>query len=670
MFSKKLNNADDWGRLYRYSYDQATETYSLDPGFGSSVNPSQDQSEALVLDKDSTGRLWTAFVSREADNQPYQVYVNATDTGDDDWQARFPLTTYFTEALVDNDDIASVISFRDDEGDKIGVMWTNQVSGTLSLNFATHLDSNPDYDTNWTLFSIPVPLEDPADDHISMKALQQTTTGQVFAVIKTNPAAADDPLILVVARDTDGTFSFHEYSSKQSGETRPILLIDEGNLGNTNDDQIYVFVTGKAGGGKVCYKTLDITSPLSNMGNFPNLNDCGTDFLEDDLYDNIDNATSTKQNVNSTTGIVILAADDNGDVYVHNTLGNPPPVITSRSPGQGATDVALGAVVRATFSKSINPATLTGSSFTLEGTGGAVSGSVTYDNATFTGTFTPDAPLTAMSVYTATVTTAVQDTGGQALFASETWSFTTGTTPLIPTVQFDRANYSVNEDGVTATITVTLDMPPTLPVSVTYQTSDDTATAGSDYTAVSDTLAFAPSETSQTFTVPITDDTMDEANENLNLTLSSPVNATLGAQSSAVLTIVDNDAPVTVQFNAATYLVDETAGSTTITVTLSAPSGLTVEVDYATSPGTATAGDDYTSKSDRLLFAPGETSQTFSITIKDDALAEGNETVMLTLSNPDDATLGTPSTATIIILDDEQPEEPLGTAIYLPVIFR
>jgi hypothetical protein len=670
QFSKKVNNTDEWARLYRYSYDAATETYSLDPGFGSSVNPNEDQSEALVLDKDSTGRLWTAFVSREADNQPYQVYVNATDAGDDDWQTRFPLTTYFTQAVVDNDDIASVISFRDDTGDKIGVMWTNQISGTESLNFATHLDSNADYDTDWSLISVPVPLEDPADDHISMKAVQQTTSGQVFAVIKTNPAEADDPLILVVARDSDGTFSFHEYSLKAGDDTRPILLVDEGDLGNSNDDKIYVFVTGKAGGGKVCYKSLSITNPLNSMGDFPNLTDCGTDFLEDDIYDNIDNTTSTKQNVNATTGIVILASDeDNGEVYVHNVLGNPPPVITSRSPDQGATDVALGAVVRATFSKSINPATLTGASFALEGTGGPVSGSVSYDNTTRTATFTPDSPLDATTVHTATVTNGVQDTGGQALFATEIWSFTTGETPVIPTVQFDQASYSVNEDGLTATITVTLDITTTLPVSVTYQTSNDTATAGSDYTAVSDVLTFDPGETSQTFNVAITDDALDEPNENLNLTLSGPENAVLGAPSSAVLTIVDNDAPVTVQFDAATYSVEETAGTATITVTLSAPSGLAVEVDYATSAGTATAEDDYTSKSDRLLFAPGETSQTFSITIMDDTEAEGDETVNLTLSNPDDATLGDPATATLTILDDEQPEPTLIT-IYLPLISK
>ena len=121
-----------------------------------------------------------------------------------------------------------------------------------------------------------------------------------------------------------------------------------------------------------------------------------------------------------------------------------------------------------------------------------------------------------------------------------------------PSVQFDQANYSVNEGGVTATITVTLNITSTLPVSVTYQTSDDTAAAGSDYTAVSDTLTFAPGEISQTFSVPIIDDNLDEPDESLDLTLSDPVNATFGEQSGAVLMIVDNDAPSPTPTNTST----------------------------------------------------------------------------------------------------------------------
>jgi hypothetical protein len=121
-----------------------------------------------------------------------------------------------------------------------------------------------------------------------------------------------------------------------------------------------------------------------------------------------------------------------------------------------------------------------------------------------------------------------------------------------PSVQFDQASYSVSEDDLTAAITVTLDITSTLPVSVTYQTSDGTAAAGSDYTAVSDTLTFAPGETSQTFSVPIIDDSLDEPDESLDLTLSDPVNATLGEQSSAVLMIVDNDAPSPTPTNTST----------------------------------------------------------------------------------------------------------------------
>src|SRR5262249_36916776 len=68
------------------------------------------------------------------------------------------------------------------------------------------------------------------------------------------------------------------------------------------------------------------------------------------------------------------------------------------------------------------------------------------------------------------------------------------------------------------------------------------ATAGSDYTATSGTLSFGIGETSKTFTVPITDDTLVEGNETVNLTLTSPTNgATLGTQNTATLTIVDND---------------------------------------------------------------------------------------------------------------------------------
>jgi Ca2+-binding RTX toxin-like protein len=82
----------------------------------------------------------------------------------------------------------------------------------------------------------------------------------------------------------------------------------------------------------------------------------------------------------------------------------------------------------------------------------------------------------------------------------------------------------------------------------------------------------------------------------------------------------------------------------------------TVTVQYATSDGTATAGADYTAAAGTLSFGPGETSKTFSVAILDDTLVEGDETVNLTLSNPTgSATLGSPGTAVLTIVDNDQP---------------
>ncbi len=214
------------------------------------------------------------------------------------------------------------------------------------------------------------------------------------------------------------------------------------------------------------------------------------------------------------------------------------------------------------------------------------------------------------------------------------------------TLTFSLSSYSVNENAGSATITVKLNAPSNVVVAVNYATSDGTAKAGSDYTATSGMLSFNPGEISKTFSVPITDDALGEANETLNVSLSNPTNATLGSPATATLTIRAND---TVAFSLSSYSVNENAGSATITVKLSGPSSQVVTVNYATSDGTAKAGSDYTATSGTLAFNPGETSKTFSVPITDDALGEANETLTVSLTNPTNATLGSPSTATLTI---------------------
>ncbi len=107
------------------------------------------------------------------------------------------------------------------------------------------------------------------------------------------------------------------------------------------------------------------------------------------------------------------------------------------------------------------------------------------------------------------------------------------------------------------------------------------------------------------------------------------------------------------KFSASTFSANEADGTATITVNLSAATTVAVSVDYATSDGTAVAGTDYTTTSGTLNFAAGETTKTFTVAIADNLVYNVSKTVNLALSNPSAATLGTPNTAVLTILDDD-----------------
>ena len=245
------------------------------------------------------------------------------------------------------------------------------------------------------------------------------------------------------------------------------------------------------------------------------------------------------------------------------------------------------------------------------------------------------------------------------------------------TLQFSAATYSVGENAGNAAVTVTRTGGSSGAVSVSFATSNGTATAPGDYTAVSPNptvISFADGQTAKTVNIPILNDISAEANETVNLTLSNPSQtAKLGTPSTAVLTITDDDvAPAppagTFQFSAPTYSVGENAenaGNAAVTVTRTEGSSGAVSVSFATSNGTATASVDYTAVSPNppISFADGQTAKTVNIPILNDTTAEENETVNLTLSSPTGgATLGTPSTAVLTITDnDVAPAPPVGT---------
>jgi plastocyanin len=111
------------------------------------------------------------------------------------------------------------------------------------------------------------------------------------------------------------------------------------------------------------------------------------------------------------------------------------------------------------------------------------------------------------------------------------------------TLRFSAAAYTVSEGGGTATVTVSRVNGDDGPATVRWSAAAGTATAGSDFTAASGTLSWADGDdANKSFQVTIANDTADEPNETVNLTLSNATGAALdNARRTAVLTITDND---------------------------------------------------------------------------------------------------------------------------------
>ena len=157
------------GELFRYSYSGGV--YKLDSGFP--VEVSDGTSEALVIEKDSTGMLWVTYVMDR------KVRVNHSKIGDDaDWVGSYVLPVG-SAADVDSDDLSSVVAY---DG-HIGVMWSSQ-TGSNNMYFAVHEDGT---DPNtWLSVEAYAPS---GDDHINLKSLQSDSSGKVFAAVKTSKSA-------------------------------------------------------------------------------------------------------------------------------------------------------------------------------------------------------------------------------------------------------------------------------------------------------------------------------------------------------------------------------------------------------------------------------------------------------------------------------------------------
>jgi Tol biopolymer transport system component len=264
------------------------------------------------------------------------------------------------------------------------------------------------------------------------------------------------------------------------------------------------------------------------------------------------------------------------------------------------------------------------------------------NSASFSPAISADASVIAFVSYSSDIVS--QDTN------FDTDVFAVSTSAGAP--QFSILNNQVDESAGAASLTVKRTFGTEGSISVHYETFDDSALAGQDYTATNGTLVFADGETIKTITIPISGNTLDEDHKTLYVLLADPTNGgLLGGRCFVRLTILDDDPTPSLSIGDPQLIEGNSATANALfKVTLSAASARLVSVNYRTADGTAKTPGDYQSVSGTLNFEPGQTSQNIVVPVVGDMVHEPDETFVLSLSSLANATFAggkTRGTATI-----------------------
>lgn len=388
--------------------------------------------ESASLDKDSTGRLWVTYTEPTSGGK--RVMVAHTTTADTAWVAPFVLPVDPAAVLTSSDDISTVVAYGDSGGGRIGILWSNQ--RTSAIYFASRSDGAPA--SSWSMSAVCSTSLCP-DDHLNIKAVDADADGRLYAVVKTSlndksPRVPGDPLIVVYRLNPSGGWaSSVAWTVGEGNMTRPIVVLD------SESRRAHVFAVPCCSGGTVYTKDAafgDLAFPRGN----------GTVFMRSAVStEKINNPTSTKQTVDGSTGLLVLASMDSTREYVHNFLplgessppaDTTPPTVVATSPADGASGTATGAAVTATFSEPMDASTVTGGTVTLtDGSGAGVVAAVSYDSSTARVTLDPGAELAFDTTYTARVRGGpggTADSAGNTLESDYVWSFRTASVPVGP----------------------------------------------------------------------------------------------------------------------------------------------------------------------------------------------------------------------------------------------
>lgn len=232
-------------------------------------------------------------------------------------------------------------------------------------------------------------------------------------------------------------------------------------------------------------------------------------------------------------------------------------------------------------------------------------------------------------------------TGGAGLIAPTNATVTIGNTNV--GIAFVLATNAVSEQAGAVPLFIYRIGSTTSAASVNYASSNGTAVAGINFTAVSGVLTFNSGETLKVISVPLIYDPQVTGSLLFTVGLTS-TNPGVVVVSPQTTTVVEQDADAGLSFTNANFSVLKNAGVAVITVVCSNPSieptvvnsnTVPLSVHYSTADGTATAGIDYTATSGTLVFTNGIGTNTFLVPIlNNNSSVTGNRTFTVSLSNP------------------------------------
>jgi PKD repeat protein len=323
LTSPNVSQSGQPANLARYSYSGGT--YTLDAGFPTTI--SDYSTESMTIDEDSTGVIWATWVQvKGSSSTGYQAttYVNASAVGGTSWLSPFAVPGA-SNPNPSVDDISAVVAFQHS---KIGVMWSDQLTGTVW--WAWHNDgTSATAAASWHVSSA-IRGRNQADDHLNLKTLQADASGRVFASVKTsldiNGGSTSQPqLLLLTYKPGTGSFDSAPISTIADCQTRPQVVLE------SDTNLIHVFMTGPATSvtgcqysgvpGAIYEKTASMDNPLFAAGR-------GTPVIQDGSSSYMNNVTTSKQSVDATTGMVVLASNDSTKRYwfadVAPTVAPPP----------------------------------------------------------------------------------------------------------------------------------------------------------------------------------------------------------------------------------------------------------------------------------------------------------------------------------------------------------